>query len=429
MSSVGPSDPSQYLDLYMKHIYGNRRMEGFLQRAALLRELCEYGTSSLVILAICASAYRFSPQADSLHPEGGRVPADWAQQVASEIARRISECSEEVLAACIILANHHRTSGRFLAVWNLTGMISRMIYAMRLNAGYSEGDSNISPTARETRHRLLWAAFILDASFGAGIPEYTSLPFTSISIPLPIPDHCYNLGLPVRARYVHEVDGSSLDAMVPGEDDIAARRVRLFVIRQEALSITKHLDRSPEKVWQSGSRFETCLARLRYWKDTLHTGLELTPTNLFIRHGNDESGALINIHAMYQSICCILYRIAFPGFRESAPTEYWQGSSPGYIDNLRLAGYQAACATADVFRMAEDHLPGQVMCDPDSAVSIHEVIRIQLQYLGLEYGVLHPPDVAEATHARFEALLTPLQSLARRYYSIRRPVSPLMEAG
>lgn len=408
----------------------NRRIEGFIQRGALLRELQEYGTESLVVLAICASAYRFSEDADNQHPDGGALPAEWSRKVSYEIMRRINETSEELLAAALILVHHERASGRHVAAWNLVGLVGRMAFAMRLNleeptTGLTATPASSGTMTAETRHRLMWAAYSVDSLFGAGLAELTSIPANAITIPLPIPDHCFNLGIPTRARYMHEVarPSSAYDPLSPSEDGITSRRIRLQIIRQDFLTLGKNMDRFPSRPWEADSPFNDCLVRLRHWRDTLPPALQLTPSNLFVHHGNSEAGAFVNLHIWHQQLHCDLYRIAFPGFRESARDMYWDSAPLGYVDGLRRSGYDAACAVASMYKLAEDTLPGQVAFDLDAAVIAYESIRIQLQYLGIVHGVNHPPEVARKTNVNFDALLVPLKRLTKYYFSVHRPVS------
>lgn len=392
-----------------------------MQKGALLRELKEHGASSLVILAICTSAYRFSGKADSTHPDGGAIPAMWGKRVLTGIMGRINELSEEVLAAALIMVHHERVSGRYISAWTMVGLVGRMAFAMRLHLDDPLEQSSI--TAIETKRRLMWAAFSVDAVFGAGIAEFTSIPSASLRIALPIPDHCFNLGIPTRARYLHEVSRpGDYDALLPGEDGITARQIRLLVIRQDVLTFGKNIERFPQKPWEAGSPFEDCLVRLRHWQDTLQPSLRFTADNIYLHHGNNEAGAFVNIHVWHKQLYCDLYRVAFPGFRESAAETYWATAPEGYVDTLRKNGFEAACAVADVFRMVERVLPGEVGVNVDVAVMPYESIRLQLQYLGLVYGMAIPPDLARETNERFDALLAPLIRLKAHYQSVLRPV-------
>ena len=73
----------------------------------------------------------------------------------------------------------------------LTGITARMAQALQINLEFSADvlclDTNSSPsaTAKESRRRLMWACYVLDASVGSGVDQLTLLHESDIKIQLP----------------------------------------------------------------------------------------------------------------------------------------------------------------------------------------------------------------------------------------------------
>lgn len=383
-------------------------MNAFIQRGELFQELKENGHRSLVIRAICAAAYRYSDMADTADPDGGKQARSWAQSVLRQLSDRLNEISEETLCATLVMIEYEMASGRYISAWTLVGTVARMVFAMRLNVKGPDHDV----TAVESRHRLFWAAFVADCFQCGGIPEYTLMQSAHIHIPLPIPNHAFNLGISTPRYFLDDTR-----TMSPGEDSIVSRYIRLMAIRRDILHATKYLE--PDvKPWDPGSRWDSCLLQLRQWYDTLPPELRHSRNALFAYHGTGELSSFASLHLWYEQLHCDLYRIALPGFRESPPTTYLDHIA--WVDNARQAAYTHACAIVEQVSLLLDDFPDISLHGTDIAVFAYESTRIQLQYLRLIHGPTHPQDVVHSASKRFDTLVKLVGGMARYHSAARR---------
>jgi hypothetical protein len=134
------------------------------------------------------------------------------------------------LAVLLNIRMHEQQSGRHGSSWLLVSLITRMAYAMGLNADRYD----MSVSENETRRRLMWAAHSADSSAAGGIEEYTLTNRRTLRIPLPVSERAFALGTTVRGRMLEEVEFDP----APGPenmDGLANRHVRLVGLRNDIL--------------------------------------------------------------------------------------------------------------------------------------------------------------------------------------------------
>lgn len=82
----------------------------------------------------------------------------------------------------------------------LSGLAVRMAHALKINTEYSpdimcteQDESAPSVVARESRRRLMWACYVLDAWTGSGVDQLTLLRENDIKIQLPCNERNFGL--------------------------------------------------------------------------------------------------------------------------------------------------------------------------------------------------------------------------------------------
>lgn len=90
--------------------------------------------------------------------------------------------------------------GEYSQALMLSGLAVRMAHALRINTEYSsdimctESDSAApSVASRESRRRLMWACYVLDAWTGGGLDQLTLLSENDIKIQLPCNERNFGL--------------------------------------------------------------------------------------------------------------------------------------------------------------------------------------------------------------------------------------------
>lgn len=89
----------------------------------------------------------------------------------------------------MLLHEHELRVGNYASAFMLTGLAVRMSQALGLNAADRRQHSSIAetppPSYYESRHRLMWSVFVLDAWVGSGVDELTMIHESNIHVALP----------------------------------------------------------------------------------------------------------------------------------------------------------------------------------------------------------------------------------------------------
>lgn len=116
---------------------------------------------------------------------------EWAKEAKRLIFSDLDVVSIEKLMAAVLLHDHELRCGKFASAFMLCGISTRMAQALQMNVEYStdvlctHSSDGPSPAARESRRRLMWATYIMDAWVGSGVDQLTLLDEDDFKIQLP----------------------------------------------------------------------------------------------------------------------------------------------------------------------------------------------------------------------------------------------------
>lgn len=137
--------------------------------------------------------------------------------------------------------------GNFANAFMLSGIITRMTQALQINLEYNTDllcqNNEIGPsiTARESRRRLMWSCYVMDALVGSGVDQLTLIDEKDMKIQLPCNERNFTQQIPCLTETLEP--GSWL-TFVPQEADhstilpnmgIMAYFVRHVAVRKRVL--------------------------------------------------------------------------------------------------------------------------------------------------------------------------------------------------
>lgn len=112
----------------------------------------------------------------------------------------------------MLLYDFHFRLGNYAQALMLSGFATRMAHSLQLNLECSDnsashdGDSvDLLTSYKESRRRLMWACYVLDAWTGSGVDQLTLLPERDIKIQMPCDERSFLLQMP---RVTERLDGS-----------------------------------------------------------------------------------------------------------------------------------------------------------------------------------------------------------------------------
>lgn len=152
--------------------------------------------------------------------------------------------------------------GNFANAFMLSGIITRMTQALQINLEYNtdllcqNNDVGPSITAKESRRRLMWSCYVLDALVGSGVDQLTLVDEKDMKIQLPCNERNFTQQI---ACLTETLEPGSWLGFVPEEVDastiqpnmgIMAYFIRHVSIRKRVLRYTvhfplPHIPRSP----------------------------------------------------------------------------------------------------------------------------------------------------------------------------------------
>jgi hypothetical protein len=115
--------------------------------------------------------------------------------------------------------------GNFANAFMLSGIITRMTQALQINLEYNTDllcqNNEVGPsiTARESRRRLMWSCYVLDALVGSGVDQLTLVDEKDMKIQLPCNERNFTQQI---ACLTETLEPGRWLSFVPGEVDSSA---------------------------------------------------------------------------------------------------------------------------------------------------------------------------------------------------------------
>ena len=411
-----PGKLHDVLDAYFQWVHP-LESNGFIHRANLMRDIADGTAPVLLLQSIRLVSGRYLPGADNTNADGGKELEVLARDVKMAIMADTDRFSPFTLAALLNLLIHETNSGRHASAWLLVSLATRMSFAMGLNV-----ESGGGPAEAESRRRLMWAAFSQDSFSAGGIREYTLSDRQHIKIALPISERAYALNQAVHGRVLADVELEGRIGM-DGSDGILHRYVRLVALRNDILGYTKYIDTFPGFAWEDGSHFDIICQKLKCWRTSLPADLEFNLDTLYAMRQSGTVSSLACLHIYYDQLHCTLYRLAFPGFDESAPAAYLALAPSDWLDRLRRGCHARAVEVRQKLRFLARYHSSFVPSGWRVCSYVYESIRNQLAFLAYAHPQGEPELQKAETLAGFSEMADFMGSACRYLACVRYPVS------
>lgn len=249
----------------------------------------------------------------------------------------------------------------------LSGLAIRMAHALKINTEYNSdilstnhNDSEPSIVSRESRRRLMWACYVLDAWAGGGDEHLTLLRETDIRIQLPCNER--NFGLRIASVTETLGVGHVLQflhpAVVPRRPaanmGIMAYYVRIVTLWKRIVKYVTNSDTRPPP-WLPDSDFPALGSDLRLWRRELPEFVEYSTETIYARLDSNQLGALVLIHSTYHHNYLELYKISMPDLFKlkrpfSFPPEHVE-----FLQSVQEDAYYHAQKIASIVGGAAEH--------------------------------------------------------------------------
>ncbi|ESU08007.1 hypothetical protein FGSG_02554 [Fusarium graminearum PH-1] len=244
-----------------------------------------------------------------------------------------------------------------------------------------------SPPAveKESRRRLMWACYILDAWTGSGVDQLTLLREADIKIQLPCNERNFRLRIPcvTETLGVGHVLQFLPPAIVPRRPaanmGIMAYYIRIVTLWKRVVRYVKHLNTSPPP-WLPESDFAALDADLRAWGRHLPEFISYSTDTIYARLESDQLGSLVLLHCTYHHNLLDLYRISMPELFKLIKPFYFPPNQEEFLQSLQADCFYHAQQIATILAEAVQH-GARYLADSLLPCFAYDSSRVMLYYI------------------------------------------------
>ncbi|KAF4950568.1 hypothetical protein FSARC_13136 [Fusarium sarcochroum] len=397
---VSPELPSgNNIRTVVDHYFANihpLRCFAFVHRPSFTRQLdkgFESDDERALLHIICAQGAKFYALALDVEDQDAKAILiraagnNWAKKAEMLILTNFG-----IAKTCILLYDFHFRLGEYTQALMLSGLAVRMAHALQLNIEFSpdvlcaEANESSPPAVeKESRRRLMWACYILDAWTGSGVDQLTLLREADIKIQLPCNERNFRLRIPcvTETLGVGHVLQFLPPAIVPRRPaanmGIMAYYIRIVTLWKRVVRYVKHLNTSPPP-WLPESDFAALDADLRSWGRHLPEFISYSTDTIYARLESDQLGSLVLLHCTYHHNLLDLYRISMPDLFKLIKPFYFPPNQQEFLQSLQADCFYHAQHIATILAEAVQH-GARYLADSLLPCFAYDSSRVMLYYI------------------------------------------------
>jgi hypothetical protein len=353
---------------------------GFIHQPTLLLSLDrgtflhDYGEALISIIfalgaiGLVAKRSRAGLSTIRAHDTPGQL---WAKRACGQVMTSLHIPSIYNLMALILVCEYYILKGDNATVFTLAGSSYRLVRLLKLDsdqAAVREPNTAIAITKRESRRRLLWATYLLDASMGSGVAEHTSWCYEIPPVPLPQPESHF-LDQKTGPEIYITSDGSF--SSQPSRTNVKAYMIQICCVRTQVLKLIGRHEPLTEP-WESGSAFLQLLGKLESVQKDLAEVLSLDHV------GSHMLGVTYHLHPAYHAAVTDLTRVSLPGYAFPLSSQIERGPT-SFKRQIRSKCYDHATIISNIIRHGLK--AGEAAFDdPLCLVAAYESSKVQAIY-------------------------------------------------
>ncbi|KAG8407564.1 hypothetical protein J3458_020316 [Metarhizium acridum] len=377
------------------------RCFAFVHKPSFMRQLDKGFSSddeSALLHVICAHGAKFlvlsTEPGEANHPPSYLKNAgnQWAKRAEFLMLANFGKISVQSLMTAILLHDFHFRLGEYGQALMISGLAVRMAHALKINTEYNsdilctEEDSNApSVASRESRRRLMWACYVLDAWAGSGVDQLTLLRENDIKIQLPSNERNFGLRIPsvTETLGVGHVLQFLPPAIVPRRPaanmGIMAYYIRVVTLWKRIVRYVNHLHAGPPP-WQPESLFAALDADLHLWRRELPDFVEYTTETIYARLDSNQLGALVLIHCTYHHNYLELFKLTMPDLFKLPKPFTFPPEHQEFLQTAQANAYYHAQQIADILAEAAEH-GSRLLSDSLLPFFVYDSSRVMLYYV------------------------------------------------
>lgn len=272
--------------------------------------------------------------------------------------------------ALVLIIKHRILCNKFPSAFMLFSIASRFAAALRLN----HHSPSLCFLAQESRRRLMWSLYCIDAGISGGFAEFSLWRADRINVGLPCNERNFEFDL---SKPTEKLVPDPDDPEQPRSEDIGslALHVRILHIRQKIIEFTKTalIGRNINAV-ELQSRVLGLHQELEDFAYRMPASFQFSENSMRLRAYSPRICVFVMIHIWWRQCYCDLYRLAMTGFRDALPLETLESLDQSFLDHCQRQCVEHSVAMADIFQCM-DKLHARPLADLDLAICAFQCAR------------------------------------------------------
>lgn len=273
--------------------------------------------------------------------------------------------------ALVLIIKHRILCNNFPSAFMLFSIASRFAAALRLN----HHSPNLCFLAQESRRRLMWSLYCIDAGISGGFAEFSLWRADRINVGLPCNERNFEFDL---SKPTEKLVPDPDDPEQPRSEDIGslALHVRILHIRQKIIEFTKTalIGRNINAV-ELQTRVLGLHQELEDFASRMPASFQFSENSMRLRAYSPRICVFVMIHIWWRQCYCDLYRLAMTGFRDALPLETLETLDQSFLDHCQRQCVEHSVAMADIFTCM-DKLHARPVADLDLAICAFQCARM-----------------------------------------------------
>lgn len=278
--------------------------------------------------------------------------------------------------------------GNFANAFMLSSLTTRMTQALQINLEYNtdilcKENTGLSVTEKESRRRLMWSCYALDALVGSGVDQLTLMDEKHIKVQLPCHDHNFLQKLPSITELLEPGQVLRFAPVTPPPEaaqnmGIMSYFIRHVAIRKRVLWYIKHLDLATLP-WLPDSEFAILTADCRAWYESLPASLQFTPDVIYMHKATSQLGALCVLHCSHFETMCDLYRLSAPALYKLRAAFEFPPEQHDFLHHLKSILFDSAKNLARIIAVTAKH-GERMLADSRLPIITYDSCRIMVYH-------------------------------------------------
>lgn len=320
-----------------------------------------------LLLALVGITSCLTDMGSGMRAYGNRCIDEAESMILSDYARP----STIKVQALVFMIKHRILSNRFPSAFVLLSLASRFAIALKLN----HDSPNICFLAQESRRRLVWALYCIDAGISGGNRDYSLWRAERIFVGLPCNERNFEFDLPQDTEKL--IPDGNQPPPAQGEDvGSLALHIRIQHIRHKINEFTKD-SLSSENVHPAKLQTQVLSLHqeLEDFAAQLPVSFQFSENSLRLRAYSPRICVFVMIHIWWRQCHCDLYRLGLVGLREALSTPVLEMFDRSFIEHCQRQCVDHAMAMANIFSSMQK-LKAKPVADLDLGICAYQCARM-----------------------------------------------------